>query len=313
MRHLFVINPFAGKKKGSLDRVKGEITRFVSGLNDPYEVYITQKPMDACRKVAEEADLGDELYVYACGGDGTLNECVNGVAGRVNAAVTHYPCGTGNDFIRTFGEANVRKFSDFKLLCEGTVRAIDLIDCNGRYSVNICSVGIDARIGNDVHKYSGIPVIGGATGYVVSLIVNLIKGVKREFRISTPEESYSDEFTLVCACNGRYYGGGFNPVPEAMPDDGYIDFLIVKGVSRLKVIRIIMKYAKGRYNELQDTITHLRGNEIRVDSEREFVVNVDGESIYTDNLSMKLIPGALNFIFPAGMEYFNSGAEKTRG
>lgn len=305
MKHLFVVNPHAGKKKGRFAETETAIKRFTADLSSPYEVYITQKPMDACLKVAEEAERGDELYVYACGGDGTLNECVNGAAGHENTAVTHYPCGTGNDFIRMFGEADLPKFRDFRLLAEGTVRAIDLIDCNGRYGINICSVGIDARIGTDVHKYSSIPLIGGATGYVVSLIINLIKGVKQEFSISTPGEALSGEFSLICACNGRFYGGGFNPVPEAMPDDGLIEFLIVKGVSRIKVVKIIMRYAKGRYRELTDTITHLQGADMRITGEREFVVNVDGESLHTDDLNMKIITGGANFIFPAGMEFFN--------
>jgi len=304
MKHLFVVNPHAGKKKARFAETDGEIKRFTADLSDPYEVFITQKPMDARHKVAEEAERGDELFVYACGGDGTLNECANGAAGHANTAVTHYPCGTGNDFIRMFGEADLPKFRDFSKLAAGTVRAIDLIDCNGRYGINICSVGIDARIGTDVHKYSGIPVIGGATGYVVSLIVNLIKGVKQEMRISTPGEQYDGEFSLACACNGRFYGGGFNPVPDAMPDDGIIDFLIVKGVSRLKVLKIIMKYAKGRYRELEETITHLRGSELRIQCEQDFVVNIDGESIHTDDLNMKIIPGGVNFIFPDGMRFF---------
>ena len=59
--------------------------------------------MDACRKIEQEAAAGQPLRVYACGGDGTLNECVCGAVGCDNVAVTHYPCGTGNDFVRCFG------------------------------------------------------------------------------------------------------------------------------------------------------------------------------------------------------------------
>ena len=311
MKHLFIVNPVAGNTKGSYDTVEREILRFAGELRDPYEIYVTKGPMDACGKVSQEADACDRLYVYACGGDGTLNECANGAAGRENAAVTHYPCGTGNDFIRMFGGDDMRRFTDLRALADGEVRAIDLIDCNGRFGMNICSVGIDARVGTDVHKYSGIPIIGGSTGYIVSLVVNVIKGVTRKFDVTVQGETLSGDFTLICACNGRFYGGGFNPVPEALPDDGVIEFLIVKAVSRLKVARIINKYANGRYRELEDLITHVRGDAIRISGKREFVVNIDGEAIYTDNLSLKLMPKGLNFIFPLGMEFFNNQNEKT--
>lgn len=309
MKHLFIINPSAGGVKGRVSEMEREIKAFAETLGDIYEIYMTQAPMDACRKIAEEAETADMLYVYACGGDGTLNECANGAARRSNVAITHYPRGTGNDFIRMFGKENEHLFHDLSALANGTVRPLDLIDCNGRYGLDICSVGIDARVGRDVHKYSGVPLIGGVTGYVVSLVVNIIKGVTQHFRITTEDYTIDDEITLACACNGRFYGGGFNPVPEAMPDDGIMDCLIVKAVSRLKIIQVVLKYAKGQYHKFPDLITHVRGNYMEIASDCDFVVNIDGESISANNISFKLIPKGINFIFPSELGFFNSNAE----
>jgi len=305
MKHLFIINPMAGGKKNKLEETERVVNKFVDTLNDPYEIYLTTEPMDACHKVIKEADSADELRVYACGGDGTLNECVNGAANRKNVAVTHYPCGTGNDFLKTFGKDNVKLFNDFQALSTGTVRTLDLIDCGGRYGINICSVGIDARIGTDVHKYSGIPLIGGATGYVVSLLVNVIKGVTQKFRVTTGDIVIDKKITLVCICNGRFYGGGFNPVPDAIPDDGILDCLIVEPVSRFKVAQIVGRYSKGRFSEFPEVFTHIRGNGMDIEGDREFVVNVDGEAIYRKKVSFKLISNGIKFIFPSKMQYFN--------
>jgi YegS/Rv2252/BmrU family lipid kinase len=299
MKHLFIINPVAGGKKGRVYKVERAIRAFAESLDDPYEIYITKEPMDACRKVAQEAELTDNLRVYACGGDGTLNECANGAALRKNVAITHYPCGTGNDFIRTFGQENVSRFHDFRALINGTVRPLELIECNDRYGINICSVGIDARVGADVHKYSRIPIIGGATGYVVSLLLNVIKGVAQRFRITTEEGTQDRDITLACACNGRYYGGGFNPVPEALPDDGQLEYLIIKAVSRFEIASIVGKYAKGKYRELSNYISHRRGRRIEVESDRKFVVNIDGEIIHTKKICFNVVPKGVNFIFPA--------------
>ena len=303
MKHLFIINPLAGGVKGRIEENLREIGLFAERLNDPYEIYITKAPMDARDKVEREAELADILYVYACGGDGTLNECANGAANRANVAITNYACGTGNDFIKTFGPQNTEKFRNLRSLTEGTVCPLDLIDCDGRYGLNVCSVGIDARVGGDIHKYSGIPIIGGATGYVVSLLVNVLKGVNQRFRITTENGIEERELALICACNGRFYGGGFNPVPDARPDDGIIDFLIVDGVSRLKVARIVGKYAKGLYRELPEVITHVRGRSIGIESKREFVVNIDGEVINAKSICFRVVPKGVNFIFPADMEF----------
>jgi len=306
MKHLFVINPVAGGKKSCAEETKNLVKEFTESLNDPCEIYITKEPMDACRKIVEEAESSDNLRVYACGGDGTLNECANGAANRKNVAITHFPTGTGNDFLKTFGKDNISMFRDLKALSTGTVRALDLIDCNGRYGINICSVGIDARIGTDVHKYSNIPIIGGATGYVVSMVVNVIKGVTQKFRITTEDMVIDKKITLACICNGRFYGGGFNPVPEAIPDDGILDCLIVEPVSRLKVAEIVGRYAKGRFHEFPKLFTHIRGRGMEVEGDREFVVNIDGEAMYTTKINFKLVPKAVNFIFPSKLKYLGA-------
>ena len=304
MKHLFIINPVAGGKRSRLAETEHKIRDFADRHGVPYEIYLTKAPMDACQKVARETEINDKLYVYACGGDGTLNECVNGAALCANTAVTQYPCGTGNDFIKTFGSADIHKFRDLQALADGSVRPIDLIDCNGRYGINICSVGIDARVGADVHKYSGIPIVGGAAGYVVSLVVNVIKGVSQNFRLSTGGEMAEKRLTLVCACNGRFYGGGFNPVPDAMPDDGIIEYLIVEDVSRLKVAKVVGRYSKGRFRELGNIVTHIRGGYVEIGADREFIVNIDGEIIHTENVCFKAVPKGVNFLFPLGMDFF---------
>lgn len=308
MKHLFIVNPAAGGKD-STDFVSAKVARLFSGKEGDFEIYATKAPMDAVKKIKYEADLCDELRVYACGGDGTLNECVCGAAGHDNVAVTHFPTGTGNDFIKTFGEEGKRFFALDELV-NGEVRPLDIIDCNGRCSVNICSVGIDARIGCDVHKYSRIPLIGGATGYVTSTAVNLFKGITEPLRVVCGGKLYYGDMSLICACNGRFYGGGFNPVPDARPDDGLIDFLIIKGISRLTFIKLIGKYAKGKYAELPQYITHVRASSMEIEGERELVVNVDGEAIHGKKISMKMIPGGINFIFPKGMQFFSDAREE---
>lgn len=305
MKHLFIVNPIAGGKDKSI-AVSRAVRAAFQGREDDWEIYVTKAPMDAPRKIREEAAKADHLRIYACGGDGTFNECVCGAALLENAAVAPYPTGTGNDFCRMFGEEK-DLFRDLTALLNGSEHPIDLIDCNGRYSANICSVGIDARIGTEVHRYTGLPLVGGAGGYAVSAIVNVFKGINRPMRIQAGDYCEAGEFALLCACNGRYYGGGFNPSPDARPDDGILELYVVPRVSLFTLARYIGKYASGKGDRYPKYIKHLRAASIRVDFDEENVVNVDGEVMYAKSVEMKLVPGALRLIVPDGMRFFDNG------
>lgn len=308
MKHLFIINPIAGKTKpeGKMKLISGAIEALPAEAKEDaeFELYVTRARMDACDRIRAEAASGEPLRVYACGGDGTLNECVNGAAGFDNVAVTHFPCGTGNDFIKMFG-AEKDRFFDLAELVTGEVRPIDLIRCNGRYSVNICSIGIDARVGTDVHKYSGLPIVGGSAGYVVSLIANFIKGISCEATVRADDFVCGPRINMVCVCNGRYYGGGFNPTNDARPDDGKMDCLVVSGVSRLTLVGALAAYAKGQYKKMPKYITYLRTDHIEVETASREVINVDGEAEYDRKMVFDLIPAGVNFIFPRNMEFFS--------
>lgn len=303
MKHLFVINPVAGAKDRT-EEIQGIVKAAMApkAPEDTYEIYVTKAPMDAVRFVRENAESGEALRVFACGGDGTLNECVNGAAGFLNAAVTHFPLGTGNDFIKIFGK-DAEKFHDLEELLAGETKTIDLINCNGRYGINICSVGIDARIGTDVHKYTGYPMFAGKIAYIISTVVNIIKGINQFFTIKLEAEVKEGEFALVCACNGRYYGGYFNPVPEAMPDDGLIDFLLVEKVSLFMFARMIGKYKEGRYREMPETIKYVRGKYLKIESEKNIIINVDGEIMEGRSAEFSIEQGKLSFFYPKGAQW----------
>lgn len=302
MKHLFIVNPKAGGRDMSED-IRALAENAFKSNPDKYEIYTTKAPGDATEEVRRRAETGENYRIYSCGGDGTFNECVSGAVNKSNIAVCPFPFGTGNDFCRMFGEEQ-KLFTDMDAVIAGTEHDIDVIDCNGRYSINICSVGIDARIGTNVHKYSSIPLIGGATGYVVSAIVEICKGISRHMVIRSSDYAADGKFALVCACNGRYYGGGFNPSTDAMPDDGILDIYIISDVNLLTLAALIGKYAKGRGDELPKYITHLRSDHVSIEFDEDNVINLDGEAMSAKKVDMKLIPKAVKMIVPRGMRFF---------
>lgn len=309
MKHLFIINPVSGKlpreeKFAAVKRAVAELPPdWLRGAE--LELYETTCPMDAKRKVEEEAEKCSELRVYSCGGDGTLNECVCGAAHRENVAVTPWPLGTGNDFIKMFGKEK-KRFYYLDELVRGEVRKLDLINCNGRYSINICSAGVDARVGTDVHKYSNLPLVGGAAGYVVSALAHFIKGINCRMTVSAEGLVCGPEMNMVCACNGRFYGGGFNPTNDARPDDGLMDVMIVSGVTRRTFLSSILCYARGGYKKLPRYITCVRTTELTIDCPEPEVINIDGELERGAHIVMRLEPEAVNLIVPRKMKFFES-------
>ena len=305
MKHLFIVNPTAGGKD-STSEVRAKVEEAFSTREGQYEIYVTRAPLDATEKIKSEASTGEHIRAYACGGDGTFNECISGAVGCENVAVAPFPTGTGNDFCRMFGD-EMDLYRDAGALLDGFEHPIDIIHCNGRYSANICSVGIDARIGTEVHQYHD--------SYVLSAVANLFKGIAQPLTVRGCGMDYSGGTSLICACNGRFYGGGFNPITDSRPDNGKLEFLVVRDVSRLQFIRLVGKYAKGRYRELEKFITHLEGGHLEIDSEQDLVVNIDGEALWSKHVNFDLIPGGVNFLVQANMAFFHpetTGGHETR-
>ena len=208
MRHIFIINPAAGKKDGR-QRVYTMAEALKKNHNLDVECMLTKSRGHATALTRAIAETGDYVRFYACGGDGTVNEIANGIAGFPNAAMTCIPIGTGNDFLKNFGKDALPLFLDAENLWNGDVTPLDLIDCNGKYCLTIACTGIDARIAESVHKFSANPHLSGRGSYLVSVAANGIFGrIGRHWTVWLDEERIEDDFALVSMCNGRYYGGG---------------------------------------------------------------------------------------------------------
>ena len=296
MKHIFIINPAAGSRDRTADYTQ-KIEAACKELD--YRIEVSQCPGDCARIAREAAQTGEEVRLYACGGDGTLNEVAAGTAGYPNAAVTVFSGGSGNDFVKIFDDPSAFFQLERLLDCEET--EFDLIRCNDRISLNICSVGLDARIGTDVSNYKRIPLLSGFRAYAVSTVINLFRGIAEHYIVEVNGETIDAEQTFVCVCNGRFYGGGFNPVPEADPADGLLDVLLVKKVSLLQVPGLIGKYKSGRYKELPHVVRHLQTDRITVRCDKETPINLDGELMRAQSVDMRIAEEKLRFFYPRGL------------
>ena len=300
LKHVFIINPSAGKND-SRQRIytMAEALREKHGLD--VQCMLTASVGHAATLARGLAESGEDVRLYACGGDGTVNEVANGIAGYANAAMTCIPIGTGNDFLKNFG-VDYEKFLDAENLWNGETQALDLIDCNGKYCLTIACTGIDARIAESVHDFGASPMLTGRGSYLASVAVNfLFHKIGRRWRVTLDDEVIEDTFALVSMCNGRYYGGGFMPVGEARMDDGVLNTLVVKAVNRRTFLKFVGPYSKGGYRKFPDYAHCSTPKVIRIQSEKPDVVTcLDGECVVNQDVTIKMADKKLNFFGPAG-------------
>ena len=300
IHHLFIINPAAGSYNRTEEASK-IIHKVCRARKLDYEIRVSTAPGECARIAREACETGKELRIYACGGDGTLNEVVGGVAGFDNAAVTVYSGGSGNDFVKLFDEP--KAFFDLNRLMDADEATFDLIRCNDAYALNICSVGLDARIGTDVSNYKRLPFLHGFKAYAASTVVNVVKGIAEHYVVELNGERIDGDQTFICVCNGRFYGGGFNPIPEADPSDGMLDVLLVKQVSRAQVPGLIGKYKNGRYKELTSVATYYKTDRIVIHCDKPTPVNVDGELQVAQTVDMAVAKEKIRFFYPKGLSW----------
>lgn len=300
MKHLFIINPAAGSR----DRTAvytAAITEICGKRGLDYRIAVSAAPGECRRLAREAAETGEAYRIYACGGDGTLNEVASGAAGWDNAAVTAYSGGSGNDFVKIFDQP--KAFQDLQRLLDAQEVTFDLIRCNEDLSLNICSVGLDARIGTDVSRYKRIPLLQGFRAYAASTLVNIIRGISEHYVVEINGETIDDEQTFVCVCNGRFYGGGFNPVPDADPTDGLLDVLLVRKVRRLEIPAVIGKYKNGCYAQLPDLVRHFRTDHITIRCDKPTPINLDGELRTAQVVDISIAKEKVRFFYPKGLSW----------
>ena len=310
MKTVFIVNPVAGGRDISADLQKMvEQTVQKHNLQDlQFEVVRTTHAGHATELAQQYAGTGEEVRLFAVGGDGTLNEVFAGAYRYKNAAVGCLPYGSGNDFLRNFGTKE--EFQDLADQLMGGTVEIDLFETEFGVGASICSVGLDAQIAYDIPKFRRIPLCGGETAYKLSILRNLIGPLSRKLDITLDGERMDEECVLTAFCNGGYYGGGFYAAPECSMDDGLLDVMIVKKMGLLRIAKVLPVYQKGLHlvdgsivPALADVVEfrRCRTAEIRVadGAEKPIVANVDGECHSAGGLSVRILPQAGRVILPA--------------
>ncbi len=300
-KHLFIVNPLAGKEDVS-PRLIPRIVRDMKELGADYAIETVRYPGHVADILRNKTDDKALWSVYICGGDGTMNSALSGACGRDNLAVTNIPVGSGNDFIKLFGTEAAR-FQTLRSFVDGDIVPLDLICLGDKLALNIASVGFDARVAAGVERYKKWRWLSARNAYNMSVLKNFFHGLHERYEVTVDGVRHDGRFCMLVACNGRFYGGGFHPAPKALPDDGLLDFVLVRAVSRVKFLRCVGKYARGCIEALRDVVLPIRGRCMDIASAGPFVVNFDGECETRTQVRLSIHTERVNYIVPHGVRW----------
>lgn len=312
MKHIFVVNPAAGKGnrvETLIDKIRGVCDNFtVDGQEIDYEIYITTAVRDAeayvrycCRNSSTYP-----VRFYACGGDGTLSEVVNGAFGFDNAEVGVIPAGTGNDFVRNF--THDENFKDIQNQLCGSAQKLDLIryetEQGARYSVNMINIGFDSDVAKKVSQIKRNPFVSDKLAYITGVGVMLLGKLGTRLRVKAEGVLLqAQEMLLLAVGNGRFYGGGFKAAPNAQLDDEAMDLCMVDLVSKATFLKLVRSYKSGTHlenSQCKKIITYRQCRKIEISFDTAKDICVDGEIEQAERLMLTSVPRALNFSVPLG-------------
>ena len=303
MKHIFIVNPAAGKGK-HIPSLLASITYACEDLKVEYDVYHTHAVGDATEHVSDvcKQNPDEKFRFYACGGDGTLSEVLNGAVGHDNAEIAVIPMGTGNDFVKTFRHPEY--FSEIQRQVRGVAQKFDLLKYNDRYSLNIVNAGFDCDVVCKVAQIKRNAFVPSKLAYIMGIFSVFIKPLGKRFKVTVDDSEYFENDFMLCAmANALYYGGGFKAAPLAKLIDCYMDLCLVDIVSRWDFIRIIPKYKAGKHvdengNSPYPFVHYRKCKKVVIESENTIGICGDGEVTQINKVVVEVVPSAIAFSIP---------------
>jgi len=276
-----------------------------------YRTYVSRRPRDAVAAVnryLKSVPSNETVRVYAVGGDGILFDCLNGMVHFKNAELTSVPYGIANDFVRAFGDGAKQAFRDIKKLSQAPSRYIDIIHCGANYGlieVNVGLVGLTMIKANEILRFGNKNRLRKYTPaiYNISAVKALFASdvIKQNYSIMIDGNDMSGKYCNIHIANNACDGGSFVPSPYAIPNDGQLDAIFLKSCKRLEMIPMIKSRNNGQF-EKYDAFVYKRCREVDIASDVPLCIQIDGESFYSKEIKLKIIPDGIKVFAPEGLD-----------
>lgn len=296
MRKVFILNNNARKQakydliQNIKENLAGEDVIIEKTKSSKHATFIAQK----------YALQQEPTHIFICGGDGTIHEVMNGIAGQNHIKVSILPIGTGNDFIKSFDGLTKEDFLDLSNYKNPRELDVDLLKVNGEYAVNTISLGFDVKVAEEVNNMASKFKLSGIVAYYFGMLKTLAQLKCETYEIQIDEEeSKNGEYTFVVFCNGKYYGGGYKPCPQAKVNDGIIDICYIKKVSKTGVLKLAGTYEKGEHVNYPELAEFHTGKTIHVNTRnRTIKINLDGEIREMKNPTIEVEEKSIHLLLP---------------
>lgn len=291
MKHYILVNPVSGNKKGLKHGIIAK--KLLNKYNIDATIVVSEYPKHLT-KIAKKLSLKHKCRFYSIGGDGTLNEIITGIVGS-DSEIVVIPCGTGNDFVKS-----ISKFMSLRKIIINSINKLptptDVLKINNdKYCINILNCGFDAMVAKNVDYFRIVPFIPGKMKYNLAIFYTLLTNKNYKFKLRTNTCTKKGNYTLVAIANGKYYGGGISPCPDANVQDGILDVCAIDSTRVRQKIILLPKYKQGKHIGLKQAKFY-RTDFVHLVSSKDFPASIDGEVIYTNKLNIKIIKKAINIV-----------------
>ncbi|NLC52460.1 MAG: diacylglycerol kinase family lipid kinase [Firmicutes bacterium] len=285
MKVKVIMNPVAGR--GRALKAKPQILKALLAYNAELHLEETKGPRHATEIARQTVRAGFDLIIVV-GGDGTLNQVVNGI-GEERIPLGIIGCGTGNDFAKVLGMP-ADPVAAVHQIMGGETQQVDLCRVNESYFVSSVGVGFDGEVA--FHANQGFRWVRGKTAYLCSVFKTLLSYRSRRIKLTVDGLVMEFDSLLVAVTNSPTYGGGYKINPEARINDGLFDVCAVQYMSRPEILACLPLLLPGWHRNLKK-VRMMKGRNITVESSKPFYYQLDGEVLTDKTLRFTLIPQAL--------------------
>ena len=299
-----IVNPNAGNGKGRKDWTR--ISDILAKNDIRFNVKTTQRKGQAT-EFTRELIADGWRKIISIGGDGTLNEIVNGIFTQNNCPTTEMtlsliPIGTGNDWGRMFGiplvyEGAVQVIKEGKLMSHD-IGVIDYFNGEEKaktYFINIAGLGFEAVVVRKTNKQKDNGMSNKAI-YFYNLLSSLVTYRNTPVNITIDEKTSKAKVFSINVGNGRYCGGGMRQTPDALPDDGLFDITVIKEMGKIEIVKSLQLLYDGTIMS-HPKVDGYRSNNLKVTSDSLLYIEADGESLGHTPVEFSIIPSAVNIIY----------------
>ncbi|HKM21562.1 MAG TPA: diacylglycerol kinase family protein [Lachnospiraceae bacterium] len=305
MIYIFIINPVAGGK----DRSEN-IRKFLSRKdNFQYLVFDTDGPGQERALVEKMLVLfeDDVVRFFICGGSGTFFNAFSGVRDMSKVEMAMFPCGATNDFLKIFGRSR-KHYYNMDNLVRGDTLALDYLKMDNYNATIFISAGITARIEKFVQHIRFLLSINFRVTYIIAFFATFFSNQSIAYQVDIDGEDLSGEYGMVYIGNGIVMGGFYCPFKDALPNDGMMEVLLLKKISKLKFIHFMRLFQHGEIEKFDDSVVIRKAKKITMKrkDEKDIVLNCDGDLICQNKVQCELVERGMNFVVPRGAELYQS-------